>query len=194
MNEYRSKLGFIGGLFDPIHLGHLSLCIQAHMQLGLDKVLFIPSFHPPHKDQTTSYEHRMSMVKLAIRDFKGFEISNIESDIEGPSFTVKTIAKLIELYTESDIYFIIGEDNITNMEEWYKPEEIFKLSKVVMGNRPGSTPDDNARFNDMLIRIDIPPMDISSTDIRKAVSERRSIDDLVPDVVKEYIAREGLYV
>jgi nicotinate-nucleotide adenylyltransferase len=194
MNEHRIKLGFIGGLFDPIHLGHLSLCIQAHMQLGLDKVLFIPSFHPPHKVQTTSYEHRMNMVKQAILDFNGFEISDIESEIKGPSYTVKTIRKLIDLYPGSEIFFIIGEDNITSMEEWYKPEEIFKYSKVVMGNRPGETPKSNARFNDMLVRISIPPMNISSTEIRKAVHENRSIDNLVPDVVSEYIAREGLYV
>lgn len=194
MKEQKNKLGFLGGMFDPIHNGHLSLCRQIREKLNLTKILFIPTFNPPHKERYSNYEHRCSMTSLAIADYPEYEISLLEADIKGPSYTVHTLDKLQELYPDYDIYFIIGSDNLHKMEEWYHPEEIFNLSTVVMGNRPGIEGEMQGRFADRLLRLEIEPVDISSTEIRQMVREGKSIEPFVPLKVAEYILRKGLYV
>jgi nicotinate-nucleotide adenylyltransferase len=193
MKERRNRLGILGGLFDPIHFGHISLCREAQKQLDLDRVLFIPSYHPPHKHKVSSYKHRRSMVELAIRDIPDFLLSDLESEIEGPSYTVKTLTRLAQKYPDFELYFIIGSDNLKKMEEWYQPEKIFQLATVVMGNRPGEEGLRTGAFEDRLKRIRIHPVDISSTEIREAVRDNRAINAYVPPQVAEYIAREGLY-
>ncbi len=193
MIERRNRLGILGGLFDPIHFGHISICREAQKQLELDRVLFIPSYHPPHKHKVSSYEHRRKMVELAIQDIPDFLLSDLESEIEGPSYTVKTLTRLAQKYPDFELYFIIGSDNLKKMEEWYQPEKIFRLATVVMGNRPGQEGLRSGVFEDRLKRIRIHPMNISSTEIRDAVRNNQAIDAYVPRPVAEYIAREGLY-
>jgi len=194
MIELKNKLGFLGGLFDPIHNGHLSLCRQIQKKLNLNKILFIPSYHPPHKDRYSAYIHRCNMTSLAIFNQPDFELSKLESEIKGPSYTVNTLERLHLLFPEYDIYFIIGSDNLAKMEEWHKPEDIFRLSTVVMGNRPGEEGRKSGIFEDKLMRIEIEPVDLSSTEIRKAVKRGESIEHFVPPAVAQYIAEEGLYV
>lgn len=194
MKELKNKLGFLGGLFDPIHNGHLSLCRQIQIKLKLAKILFIPSYHPPHKDKYSGYDHRCNMTSLAILDQANFELSKLESEIKGPSYTVHTLERLHLLYPDYEIFFIIGSDNLAKMEEWHKPEEIFRLCTVVMGNRPGAEGCKGGRFENRLLRIEIEPLDISSTELRLAVKRGESIEQFVPPAVANYIAREGLYV
>lgn len=194
MIELKNKLGFLGGLFDPIHNGHLSLCRQIQKKLNLDKILFIPSYHPPHKDRYSDYLQRCKMTVLGILGQPDFELSTLESKIEGPSYTVHTLKRLHLLFPDYEIYFIIGSDNLAKMEEWHKPEEIFRMSTVVMGNRPGEEGRKRGIFEDKLMRIKIEPVNISSTEIREAVKRGESIEHLVPPAVAQYIAEVGLYV
>ena len=134
------------------------------------------------------------MAELAIADYRGYELSKLESEIEGLSYTVHTLEKLHELYPQYEMYFIIGSDNLRKMEDWYHPEEIFRMCTVVMGNRPGAEGEKDGRFADKLMRIEIEPVDISSTEIRQMVREDKSIEQFVPPAVAEYIRKEGLYV
>jgi nicotinate-nucleotide adenylyltransferase len=194
MKERRNKLGILGGLFDPIHFGHISLCREAQKQLDLDRILFIPSYNPPHKHKVSSYKHRRKMVELAIKDIPDFLLSDLESEIEGPSYTVMTLTRLVQKYPDFELYFIIGSDNLKKMEEWYQPEKIFQMATVVMGNRPGEEGLRSGQFEGRLKRIEIHPMDISSTEIREAVRNNRNINEYVPPQVAKYIAEEGLYV
>lgn len=194
MKERRNRLGILGGLFDPIHIGHISLCREAQKQLDLDRVVFIPTYLPPHKHEISAYQHRRRMVELAIEDIPDFLLSDLESEIEGPSYTVKTLMRLNQIYPDFELYFIIGSDNLKKMEEWYQPEKIFQLATVVMGNRPGEEGTRTGLLEDKLKRINIHPVDISSTEIREAVRNCKPIDRFVPPRVAEYIAREGLYV
>lgn len=194
MKEQKNRLGFLGGLFDPIHNGHLSLCRQIQSQLKLDKILFIPAYMPPHKHRYSDYEHRCRMTTLAISDISGFELSRLESEIRGLSYTVHTLEKLHESYPAHEIYFMIGSDNLHKMEDWYHPEDIFRMCTVVMGNRPGLEGEQGGKFADKLMRLDIEPLDISSTEIRQFVREGKPIEQFVPPAVAEYIKKEGLYV
>ncbi len=194
MNEHRNNLGILGGLFDPIHYGHLSLSSHARSQLKLEKVLFIPSYVPPHREEISPYEHRLRMTEIALQHEQYFEASDLESDIEGLSYTVHTLERIKALYPNYELYFIIGSDNLGKMEEWHEPEAIFELAHVVMGERPGEDDTVDSPFRDRILKIKMEPVDISSTEIRKMVREHKSIEGLVPPGVAEYISRNGLYV
>jgi nicotinate-nucleotide adenylyltransferase len=194
MNEPRNKLGILGGLFDPIHYGHLSLSSHARLQLKLEKVLFVPSYYPPHRREISPYKHRLRMTRIAVENEKYFEASDLESNIKGLSYTVNTLERIKDIYPEYELYFIIGSDNLEKMEEWHKPELIFELAHVVMGERPGEDSTADSPFRDRILKIEMEPVDISSTEIREMVREKKSIDGLVPPKVAEYIVRNKLYV
>ena len=194
MMTRNKRYGIVGGLFDPIHYGHLSLGEYAKKQLELDKVLFIPNYHPPHRSEHTGYECRCRMVELAIEDKPDYILSRIEEQIEGPSYTVKVLKKLRVEYPDIKYYFLIGSDNLTKMEAWHKPEKIFDLAEVAMAYRPGENKNMTGRFADLILRIEMPEIDVSSTEIRKAVSQGEAIDKMVPQRVVDFIYRENLYV
>lgn len=194
MNEPRNNLGILGGLFDPIHYGHLSLSSHAKSQLNLEKVLFIPSYVPPHRIEISSYEHRLKMTSLALKNEQYCEASDMESKMKGLSYTVNTLERLKNIYPNYELYFIIGSDNLSKMEEWHKPEDIFKLAHVVMGERPGEENILSSIFRDRIEIIQMEPVDISSTMIREMVRAHKPIDILVPPAVAEYIIRNKLYV
>jgi len=194
MNGRRNKLGVLGGLFDPIHHGHLSLSRHALEQLQLQRVLLIPTYNPPHRQEISDYRHRLKMTEIAVRDETGLEASDIESRIKGHSYTLKTLKKLKDEFPEFALYFLIGSDNLKKMEDWHKPEEIMKLARVVMADRPGNEGTAPARYRDRIMRIEMPPVDISSTQIRQAVRRGERIDDYVPEEVAQYISRNELYV
>lgn len=194
MNEPRNNLGILGGLFDPIHYGHLALSSHARSQLKLDKVLFIPSYVPPHRIEISPYKHRLRMTKIALEDEPHCEASDMESKMKGLSYTVNTLEHLKAIYPNYELYFIIGSDNLSKMEEWHKPEEIFNLAHVVMGVRPGEDSAIDNPFKDRIVKIKMEPVDISSTEIRKRVREHKTIEGLVPRPVAEYITRNKLYV
>ena len=189
-------MGILGGTFDPIHLGHLILAKQLAEKLKLDKVLFIPSASPPHKDlsEVSDAKIRFEMTKLAVEDNHLFSVSDIELKREGRSYTVITIQELKKLYPDSEPYLLGGSDILDEINTWKEPEKIFELIKVVIGVRPGFNKiDKDNEFLKKSIVYPINGLEISSSQIREKVKKGESIRYLVPLKVEEFIRAKGLY-
>ena len=187
------KQGFLGGTFDPPHLGHLILAQEALEQFSLDTVFFVPSRNPPHKDNAlvTDFKHRLLMLEAALQDNSSFRVADIDSR-DFPSYTVDMLEQI-----SSDNYrpcFIIGMDSLKEIHTWKKPLRILELSDVLVGTRPGA---DLSQVNpDILDRVtifDFPGVWVSSSDLRKRILEGRRISYLVPESVESYIRSGGLY-
>ncbi len=191
----------MGGTFDPIHHGHLILAEQAWQEFDLDKVLFVTAADPPHKPGRTAadVQHRHEMVGLAVESNGHFERSTIEIDRPGPSYTVDTIRHILAIYgSDTQVRLLVGADEARNLMAWRDPYEIQTLATIVIANRPGYEVRDTigalpADFAKGLAVLDIPGVDISSTDVRERVRGGRSIRYLVPEAVEHYILRTGLY-
>jgi len=190
------KIGILGGTFDPIHLGHLVLAEQVKEKLKLDQVVFIPCFCPPHKTRRklSPAKDRFCMTRLALEDNPFFSVSDIELKRRGPSYTVDTLRQLKDLYPDSKIYFLTGSDVLNEICTWKDPEQIYKLVKVVIAERPGFDEfDSENHFAKKSIIVKITGMDVSSSQIREKVKKWKSIKYLVPFKVEEYIKRKKLY-
>lgn len=185
------NIGIYGGAFNPIHIGHLILAQSSMEEYNLDKVLFIVSLNPPHKVQGTmpSFEHRCAMVELAIKDKKEFEISLIEKEIEGKSYTYYVLQKLKEIYKNDNFYLIIGEDEANYFNSWFKYEEIMKMCKVIVGHRDTTLPANNLEFN----YVKTPNIQISSSEMRKKIKDNKSILFWTSKEVVDYINKNDIY-
>ncbi len=200
----KRKIGIMGGTFDPIHCGHLFIAETALDVFQLDKVLFIPAGDPPHKNEKliTDSGHRFQMIKLAIEDNQNFEASDMEIMKQEKSYTIETIKILRRQYgEETDLYFITGTDAFVGLETWKEYQKLLSLTNFIVMTRTISNPmvleekisQFTEKFNAKVFKIDIPTLDISSTDIRKRVQEGRSIKYLLPYDVEEYIRNHHLY-
>ena len=187
-----SKVGIIGGAFDPIHIGHLIISELLIDNLGLNQVIFIPSKNPPHKRPGLPYKLRYRMAVLGTEDNPRFEVSDIEQRIGGVSYTIRVVEKLRESL-KADFSLIIGADQYEEIETWYKPDELLEHVKVVVVPRPGFQIKKNLPFRDEITVAETPLIDLSSTMIRERVHVGKSIRYLVPDRVAEFIANERLY-
>lgn len=194
--QKKKRFGFLGGTFDPIHSGHLILAQQLMEKFQLDKVIFIPSAAPPHKDDksVSPAHHRLEMTRAAVEDNPQFEISGIELKREGKSYTIDTIRELKKLHPHSDFFLLAGSDVLTEFDTWKDPDKIFREIKVIIGVRPGYDiiESDNKFFKKSIIA-EINGLHVSSTQIRQKVREGKSIKYLVPLRVEEYIKAKGLY-
>ena len=198
------RIGILGGTFDPIHLGHLAIAEAARDRLHLDRVILIPAGRPWLKsDQMVSApEHRLAMARLAIENRPGLEMSPIEVDRPGPTYTVDTLTELREeLGSGVELYLVLGMDSVRELRRWREPERLFDLCTVVAVSRPDSPDVSPAEIEDSFtvargrIRMVRGPMlDVSATDIRLRVSEGRLISDSVPPPVERYIREHGLYL
>lgn len=196
-----SAIGILGGTFDPIHWGHLILAEQAWERFGLDRVLFIPAADPPHKADSavTEAEHRFNMTRLAVEGNDHFECSRLELDRPGPSYTIDTIKQLRgELGSDAKLYMLVGADEARDLISWRDPYGIQELATIVVANRPGLAMEDVVGslpkdFASGLTRLEIPGVDISSTDIRKRAESGRTIRYLTPDAVVTYMQSNDLY-
>jgi nicotinate-nucleotide adenylyltransferase len=197
-----TRVGLLGGSFDPIHVGHLHIARHACARLGLDRVVFIPAGQPPHKlDQAlTDQEHRYAMARLAVEGEPCFTVSRIDLDRPGPCYSVDTVRLLKEAWgPEARVFFLIGADSLADLPTWYQPQRLLELCQVVAVARPGYSVDLatlNNRFPGALpVRLlrDVPPMDISATEIRRRVAAGCSIEGLVAPAVADYIEAHGLY-
>ena len=190
------KYGIFGGTFNPPHIAHSIVADNVRQQLSLDKIIFIPSGNPPLKE-SISAEHRLSMAKLAFGNDKNFEVSEIEiEDTENKSYTVNTLCKLKKKYenTETELYLIIGMDNLIDLPNWKDPEKLFELAKIIVINRPENNKDDARKdFREKAVFVDVPDLEISSRMIRRNISEGKPVKYLVSDAVEEYIEKNGLY-
>lgn len=191
-----NKYGIFGGTFNPPHIAHSIVADNVRQQLNLDKIIFIPSGNPPLKESIPA-KHRLSMAKLAFGTDKNFEVSEIEiEDTEDKSYTVNTLRKLKIKYenTETELYLVIGMDNLIDLPNWKDPEKLFELANIVVINRPGNNKDDARKdFREKAMFVDVPDLEISSRMIRRNISEEKSIKYLVCNTVEEYIEKNGLY-
>ena len=198
-----SKIGVMGGSFDPIHYGHLIAAERAREELALDKVLFIPSNRQPQKQAKvqSSPLDRYRMTGLAIASNAGFELSDIEIRRGGASYTVDTLVALLDLYSGTQLFFITGADAILGINTWKNPAELLSLCKFVAVTRPGYNLDSIWRIagdfvkypEKSIIGLAIPGLELSSTEIRDRVRDGRSIKYMLPDDVIDFIAEQGLY-
>lgn len=197
------RVGVMGGTFDPIHVGHLMLAEQARDGLGLARVLFVPAGQPWRKAgrHIAPVADRVAMVRAALAGDPHFALSTVEAERTGPSYTVETLAQLqAELGGAADLFFIIGQDALTDLPHWRDPGGIIRQARLAVAGRPGLPPVDvaalEAAIPGITARIDrvhMPQVDISSTDIRQRVAAGRSIRYLVPAGVEAYIRERGLY-
>jgi nicotinate-nucleotide adenylyltransferase len=197
------RIGVLGGSFDPPHIGHLWLATLAADELSLDKVLFVPAAQPPHKrrHRMTPVAQRLLMTRLAIASNPLFELSGIELERPGPSYTVDSMEELRRLYGDRGrLFLLMAVDSLAQIDSWREPERILELAEWGVGPRPGSTapPGDwlKERFGAAARRIhllDGPGLAVSATQIRHRVAAGRAIRYLVPRAVEELIVDQGLY-
>lgn len=196
------KIGIMGGTFDPIHYAHLATAEFIRDKYNLDKIVFIPSGNPPHKniDITNKYD-RQNMVLLATANNKNFLVSNIEVERQCKTYTIDTLRELKQTYPNCEIYFITGADAICDIETWKDVADNFKLATFIAATRPGISllraqeKIENLikKYNAKIISVYVPSLDISSTYIREQLKDRKSIRYLVPENVENYIYQNKLY-
>lgn len=196
------RLGVFGGTFDPIHNGHLAVAEDALVKLGLDELLFIPAGEPWFKSdrRVTEACHRLAMVRLAVEGMPFFRWSDIEMRRSGPSYTVDTLAELIDEYAGADIVVVLGVDSLREIDRWHEPQRLLRMARVVGMARPGETLDLQALegvlpgVSERLTLVDSTQVDISGTEIRRRVAAGDSIRCQVPPSVEAYIRTHGLYL
>lgn len=187
----------MGGTFDPIHIAHLMIAEDALDLLGLDRVIFVPSARPPHKDgdDVTSVEHRLEMVRLAIDGNPRLSLSDLEVRRPDPSYTIETIRQFRrELGEDEKLFFIMGADSLAQFFTWKEPLDLIAACEFVVAPRPGVEPDEgDPRIRAKAHMLATPLVGISSSDIRERVRSGRSIRYLVPESVHAYIEEKNLY-
>ncbi len=198
------KLGILGGTFNPPHIGHLEIAREVLEELELDKIIFMVAGSPQLKNNPviTPAEQRLAMTRLAVEGENNFEVSSLEVEREGATYTVETLAELRQAGGGSDeLFFIIGMDNLKTLKFWHKPEEIIKECTLVVVPRPGGSEVDISRLekdipgiSQKLIILKKPFINISASQIRKAVNKSQPISHLVPARVEEYIKAGKLYL
>lgn len=199
-----TKIGFFGGTFNPIHNAHLRIAQEAQKRFQLDRILLVPSGYSWMKDpaEIAPREDRLRMAELAAEEYEGFMVSTIETDQEGPTYSCETLQKLKVLYPEGELFFIIGADQLFILEQWKKPEEIFRLATILVADRGGfdqQEMEDKAaelteRFGARIKIYHMEASELSSTKLREQVRKGEDIRGCVPDKVVEYITEKRLYL
>jgi len=200
------RIGILGGTFDPIHLGHLIIAEQARDQYQLDRVLLIPSGHSYFKDNRSKKvqpaQVRLEMTKIAAGSYKPFEVSDIEVNRPGNTYSFETLEELKTQNPESELFFIVGADTICSMRTWREPQRIFDVCTVLAAMREDQVdPEEFKKETEALERdfgariypVSIPNIGISSTQIRERAAFGKSVHYLVPDALESYIIETGIY-
>lgn len=192
----------MGGTFDPIHVGHLAVAEEAREALRLDRVLFVPAGQPPHKlpGAVSPVRDRVAMVQLAIADNPAFELSRVEIDRQGPSFTVDTVEALARANPGVELHLILSAETFGELPSWHEPDRLFEAARMAVVPREGYPAPDPAwiagAFPGREDRVDYlagPRLGLSSTALRARVAAGRSIRYLVPPAVEAYIVDHHLY-
>jgi nicotinate-nucleotide adenylyltransferase len=187
------RIGILGGTFDPVHNGHIYLAKKACAKLSLDKIIFIPTYIPPHKKglKLASAKHRYNMLKLAISGNKKFRLSDMEIRRKGRSYSAETLRRLRKKYGyKAELFFITGSDSLKELHKWRNLPEILRFSKFVVVERP------NFKVRNVppgFIILKINAKNISSTDIRNRIKSNKPIGRLIPVPVKSYIYSRDVY-
>ena len=196
------RLGIFGGTFDPVHYGHLLAAEQCREQCRLDEVWFVPAAVPPHKTgvEISPGKARAEMLELAVAGLPQFRVSRMELEREGPSFTVDTLTELRRDDSSWELFLILGADSLADFATWREPRRIAELATIVAVNRGRVTPEVNAaagqlgrEFQARVQVVEMPAVDLASTDIRRRVREGRSIQFMTPRAVDLYLRQHNLY-
>jgi|SRR5690625_1518620 len=196
--------GLFGGTFDPPHYGHLLVAERIREAFDLQKVLFMPTGIPPHKDvgRVSAGHHRYMMALLATLDNPHFAVSRYEIDKTETSYTVDTLRHIQDVYNgQANVYFIIGVDALLALPTWKEPENVLQLCRMIVVTRPGARHEHipeklgtlYEQYKDRIELMELPPIGIAARDIRHSVLQEHSIRYVVPDKVRQYIAKHRLY-
>jgi nicotinate-nucleotide adenylyltransferase len=198
-----SRVGILGGTFDPIHIGHLAAAAGVRHALGLERVLFLPNRQPPHKPGRTvsPAADRLEMVRLAVSQHPFFAASALEVERSGPSYTVDTLTTLAALHPDWELFFIAGADSLLEITTWHQYREVLRLAWFVAVSRPGYPLDRweyvrqalGSELAGRVIFVDLPVIDLSAEMLRQRVGQGAPITYLVPPAVEAYIEERGLY-
>ncbi|HEY3615144.1 MAG TPA: nicotinate-nucleotide adenylyltransferase [Gaiellales bacterium] len=186
------RVGVLGSLCNPVHLGHLLLCQEATWQLGLSRVVLVPTGMPPHRaSPPESAALRLRLAQAAAIGNPALTVSRVEVDRDGPAYMVDTLAELGARYPGNDLVLLLGSDQYAALSTWHRPERVAQLATIAVARRPGVTHD--VPIDPAIEHIEMPQVDISSSLIRERVALGRPIRHLVPEPVRELIEAEGLY-
>lgn len=192
------KIGILGGSFNPVHIGHLLVAEDIIEKLILDKVIFIPAYDPPHKRKLLDFTQRWQMLKLAIDKNPLFELSDIEKQRSGKSFTIDTLRELRKQYPKDKLFFIMGNDQFAELSTWKEPEKLFQLAKIIVMRRPGyeliKHPKKVFTKDKSVTLLDVIQIEIASAEIRHRIKNNLSVRYMLPEQVFHYIIRNKLYL
>ena len=196
------RRGVLGGTFDPVHLGHLVLAERAREQLELDEVLWLPAGDPWRKAnlQVTAAEHRVEMVRRAIEGRGEFELSTLEIEREGPTYSIETLAALKERYPGDELFFLLGQDALEDVPNWRDPERLIGLATLAVAARgeerrsPAALDRLVPGLSGRVTWIEMPHLEISGTELRRRAAAGQSLRYVTPDAVAVYIHDQRLYV
>ncbi len=198
------RIGIYGGAFNPVHNGHINLARKAKERLTLDKILFIPTAVPPHKtdDEFASRQDRYNMLALAIEDIDGAEISCMEFERGGKSYTYDTLVELKRIYPDDELFLIIGSDQLMSFHLWYRSGDILSMVSLCAGVRENEEEKhqmlhyaqnlDGLDY-DRFYLFQFPAVRVSSSDIRQRIKNGMDISGLIPQKVYKYIIEKRLY-
>ena len=197
-----ASVGILGGTFNPPHIGHLVCAQEARAQLGLDRVVLMPVHTPPHKEarDDPGPDVRLALCQAAVTGDDELEVSPLEIERGGPSYTVDTLRALHGSREEDDLTFIVGGDMASSLPSWREPEAVLKLARVAVAEREEHRRQEIAErlgvlqgADERVVFFTMPRLDISSSDVRRRIAEGRPIRWLVPGEVVDEIERRGLY-
>ena len=199
----KERIGIFGGTFDPPHLGHLILSCEIYSQLKLDRLLWVLTPDPPHKQdrEITPLAHRQRMVELAIEDNNSFQLSLVEAEREGPHYSVDTVNIIKERNPDADVVFLMGGDSLQDLPKWHRPNDFVEAcNEIGVMRRPDDVVDVESVYNAVaglrskLRFVNAPLLEIASRQIRQRISEKRPCRYYLPKAVYQYILKEKLYV
>lgn len=187
------RLGVLGGTFDPVHVGHVAAGVSARHVLGLDKVLYVVANSPWQKADRaiTPAADRLAMVEAAVEGIEGLQASGLEIDRGGTTFTVDTLHTLARTHPQAELFLIVGTDVADDLHTWERVDEVRKLATLAVVSRPGAPRTDLPGWR--VAMVDMPLLDVSSTDLRRWVAEGRPVDGLVPPGAVRFLRDRGLY-
>ena len=207
------SLGILGGTFDPVHCGHLRLALEVRQRLGLDALSLVPARAPALRDTPqASDDHRVTLLKAAIRNLQGLSLDTRELHRQGPSYTVDTLLEIRSERPNDALVLILGLDAFARLEKWHRWQELTELAHIAVATRPGSSLDEGGALHTLLAQhrarpcrdlvshpagivklLDIPLLDISATYLRRCLATGRDISLLTPDPVIRLIEEHNLY-
>ena len=196
------RIALVGGAFDPVHFGHLAAAQTVYESFDVDRVVLMPLGDAPHKSlSSTPAAERYEMVREAVRDNPALAVSDMEIRRGGKTYTVDTLRQIKDINPDMDIYFVMGADEFKAIDTWREPESLFSLCRVIAVSRPGydtaslikKTAEVKERYVGEASFLEVPSLDISSSDLRKRIRDGRSVKYLIPKEAEEYIIRHDLY-